>query len=224
MTYNIHGGRDRFDKLSLDEIAEVIKWSRADIVGLQEVDAFMPRSYMLNEIKYLSKKLNMHYVYGPNVKLGLGLFGNGILSTFPIKTNQNYLLPSKGERRGLLVARIQLPGEFIWFLTTHLGLNADERVNQAEEILKITGDMADPIILTGDLNEMPGSRAHSCLKRRFFDVSETLSCKYCSFAMGDEPDAMIDYIMYTGNVTVKSINVIEARCSDHFPVICSIVV
>lgn len=224
MTYNIHAGRDRSGRMNLDAIADVIRQSGAQVVGLQEVDSLTARSHMIDEIRYLSKKLGMYYAYGPNIRLGIGFFGNGILSAFPIEMSKNYHLPSEGERRGILISRIVISGSSLWFLTTHLGLKANERIRQAEGILKIVEGLDGPVILTGDFNETPGCGAHNCFKQLLLDASEVVSSDYCSFAMGDGCGAKIDYIMHTEDVVPQYVRVIEADCSDHLPVISSVVI
>lgn len=222
MTYNIHGGKDKKGKLRLNDVADVIKQSKVDIVALQEVDKFAARSKFINEIWFLSKKLRMCYAYGANIMLGIGFFGNGILSKFPIKLSQNYYLPSKGERRGILITHIILPDNNLWFLTTHLGLDANERINQTEEILKIIKRQGRPLILTGDFNETPGNKAYNRLKEVLVETSEKLSFDYSSFALGNEPDTKIDYIMHTNDIIPKSIGTIMSDCSDHLPVISTL--
>ncbi|WP_026486003.1 endonuclease/exonuclease/phosphatase family protein [Caldanaerobius polysaccharolyticus] len=224
MTYNIHGGRDRSGRINLDDVADVIRQSGAQVIGLQEVDSLTVRSHMIDEIRYLSKKLGMYYAYGPNIRLGIGFFGNGILSAFPIEMSKNYHLPSQGERRGLLLSRIVFYSNSLWFLTTHLGLKANERIRQAEEILKVVEGLSGPVILTGDFNETPGCGAHSCLKQLLLDASEVVSSDYYSFAMHESHGVKIDYIMHTEEVVPQYVGVIEADCSDHLPVISSVMI
>lgn len=108
MTYNIHGGKDIEGNLTLYGISNLIKEAGVDVIGLQEIDVFLKRSYFLNEIKYLANRLKMHYVFGPNLRMGFGSFGNGILSRYPIVKKKNYHIYSMGERRGVLTALIQL--------------------------------------------------------------------------------------------------------------------
>ena len=54
MSYNIHVGVGMDKKQDLARIAEVIRRSRADIVGLQEVDRGVERTGRVDEIKELA--------------------------------------------------------------------------------------------------------------------------------------------------------------------------
>ncbi|SNX54539.1 endonuclease/exonuclease/phosphatase family protein [Thermoanaerobacterium sp. RBIITD] len=223
MTYNIHGGKDINDRLTLYGIANLIRENKADIVGLQEVDFHVNRSYFKNEIKYLSKKLGMYYAYGPNIRLGFGSFGNGILSRYKIKENKNYHLYSKGERRGLLTSLIELYGEKLCFMTAHLGLNSDERVKQVEDIIKAMENFKGNIILTGDFNETPSGKAYSILKDTLIDAIYSSKSDYFSYMDGDKP-VRIDYIMHSRDIMAESIKAIKTDLSDHFPVITSLTI
>lgn len=221
MTYNIHGGKDIEDNLTIYGISNFIKQSKADIIGLQEVDICLGRSYFLNEMKYLAKRLKMYYAFGPNIKIGLGSFGNGILSRYPIEKKKNYHLSSTGERRGVLSALIELSNhKKIWFLTTHLGLNSKERIKQSQEILKIIGQLEHPVILTGDFNETPENAAYSIINNVLADGAHSAGSDYFSYLDGDE-FVRIDYIMHSKDISVESIKAIDCKFSDHFPVIAS---
>lgn len=222
MTYNIHGGKDIEDNLTIYGISNFIKQSKADVIGLQEVDTYLGRSYFINEIKYLAKRLKMYYAFGPNIKIGLGSYGNGILSRYPIVKKNNYHLTSTGERRGVLSVLIELDSyRKIWFLTTHLGLNSKERVMQSQEILKIIKRLDYPVILTGDFNETPENEAYSIINHVLVDGAFSANSDYYSYLDGDEP-VRIDYIMHSKDISVESIKAVDCNLSDHFPVIASV--
>lgn len=222
MTYNIHGGKDIEGNLTLYGISNLIKETGADIIGLQEIDVFLKRSYFLNEIKYLANRLKMHYVFGPNLRMGFGSFGNGILSRYPIAKKKNYHIYSVGERRGVLTALIQLnENKKIWFLTTHLGLNRKERLTQSQEILKIVSNLEYPVIMTGDFNEAPGEEAYSTISRVLKDAANAQNSVFHTYVDGCE-NVRIDYIMHSKGVWAESIKAIDSTLSDHLPVVASL--
>ncbi|HQA48680.1 MAG TPA: endonuclease/exonuclease/phosphatase family protein, partial [Bacillota bacterium] len=128
MSYNIHHGISRDGKLDINKIAEVIRESGAQIVGLQEVDNFHPRSKFTNQAKWLADEVGMYGVYGANLSIGPTQYGNAVLSRFPIVSYTNIPLPSGLEPRGCLLAEIDVCGHRLTFLTTHLGLSKDERI------------------------------------------------------------------------------------------------
>ncbi|KJF25692.1 hypothetical protein TZ02_17325 [Clostridium aceticum] len=222
MSYNIHHGRNLFGKYSLDEIAEVIKKSGAEIIGLQELDNGVVRSRFEDQIKYLSEKLSMEYVYGYNVNLLGGKYGNGILSKYPIESYENFHLPSGRERRGLLTAVIDVKGKKINFLVTHLGLNQQERQNQVNAIEKYMDTISDDVILVGDFNAKPKSKEIQLISKRLIDAA---------YATGkdEEPtfdlpvlSARIDYIFTHKNLRPLKYDVIKSRASDHYPITATI--
>lgn len=218
MSYNIHGGKDIKNKLTLYGISNIIRESKADIIGLQEVDLYLGRSYFINEIKYLGKRLNMYYTFGPNIKVGFGSFGNGILSKFPIIKKRNHHMFSKGEIRGILTSLIEINNKKIWFLNTHLGLNSDERVKQSYEILNITDKLDYPTILTGDFNETSNGSAYTVLHEKLKDAIDDSDLNYFSYHDGKDL-VRIDYILHTSDLHAESIKAIETDYSDHYPII-----
>ena len=60
MSYSIRHGKGLDGKASLSRIAEVITKAQPDIVALQGVDRFMPRSGFRDQLKRLAKLLGMH--------------------------------------------------------------------------------------------------------------------------------------------------------------------
>ncbi|SDK37927.1 endonuclease/exonuclease/phosphatase family protein [Natronincola ferrireducens] len=218
MSYNIHHGKNLYGRYSLDEIAEVIKNSGADIVGLQEIDNGVIRSRFEDQIKYLSEKLSMEYVYGYNINILGGTYGNGILSKYPIESYENLLLPSGREQRGLLRATIKVNNHSIHFLSTHLGLNQGERKNQINAIDKYLDILSSNIILVGDFNARPHSREIQHMSKRLVDAAHKA-------AKGDEPtfdlpvlSGRIDYIFVDQKFPIQRYQVIKSRASDHYPI------
>ncbi|MEW9122998.1 MAG: endonuclease/exonuclease/phosphatase family protein, partial [Thermotaleaceae bacterium] len=143
MSFNIHHGRSRFGVYNLHNVAQIIREHNIDIVGLQEVDRKVYRSRFEDQIIKLADELGMYYVYAPNIKILGAEYGNAILSKYPIESYENITLPSKREKRGLLMSKIRVNGEEINFLVTHLGLNRQERKNQLlaiDQYIKFLGE------------------------------------------------------------------------------------
>ena len=70
MTFNIHHGRGMDKQLDLYRIAEIIKASDADIIGLNEVDKhFSKRSDYQDQISWLAKQLNMNQAFSPSLSV-----------------------------------------------------------------------------------------------------------------------------------------------------------
>ncbi len=218
MSYNIHHGKSLTGRHTLDEMAELIRESGAEIIGLQEVDSSVPRSKLKNQIKYLAQALEMYYAYGENVSIYGGRYGNGILSKYPIEYSENLLLPSNREQRGLLNSIINVNGRRINFMVTHLGLNSEERQKQLKSIQSYMGTLFNEVILVGDFNTLPGDSALNELKRKMVDLG---------WAMGqnetptfDFPflSKRIDYIFVPPGYEIIDYEVMKSRASDHYPI------
>ena len=117
MSYNIHHAVGIDGQLSLQRIADVIRDSGAEIVGLQEVDRhYGERSDFKDQAKELAGLLGYHYAYGANLDLEPGegqtnnrQYGTAIVSKYPILRSENTWLSSFGkEQRGVLHAVINL--------------------------------------------------------------------------------------------------------------------
>ena len=84
MSYNIHHGRGTDDKIDLNRVAKLINDWSPDLVALQEVDNITSRSNYMNETDTLSSKTKMFSVFGKNINVFGGEYGNAILSKYPI--------------------------------------------------------------------------------------------------------------------------------------------
>lgn len=152
VTYNIHYGVGRDGFHDLDRIAAAV--DGADVIALQEVERFWPRSGMVDQPRELGKRLpDYWWVYGPNVDLHSAAgfpgeaagdrrqFGNMILSRTPIRGSENVRLPRLAEgarsmRRGALEAVIDTPRRGgLRVVSTHLCyLSATTRIAQVRAI------------------------------------------------------------------------------------------
>lgn len=68
MTFNIHHAQGTDDALDLQRIADVVKESGADVIGLQEVDNhYSGRSNWADQPAELAAMLGYHVVFGANI-------------------------------------------------------------------------------------------------------------------------------------------------------------
>ncbi|MEW6244938.1 MAG: endonuclease/exonuclease/phosphatase family protein [Bacillota bacterium] len=210
LTWNIARGKHAPE---LSDICRLIEASGADIVTLQEVDRFAPRSGMVDQAAVIARHLRMNYVFGANVRIGPFSYGNLILSRFPLGNYRNILLPSSREPRGLLHAEVYpAPGQPLSVFTTHLGLDAAEREAHARIINQATG--LRPHILTGDFNSDLSRHGPAIL----------LSGRNLSRARNTYPAALwsIDYVL-TSAYPIKESYTIPTNLSDHLPVVARII-
>lgn len=225
LTYNIRGALGIDNKRSLARVADVVKASGADIVCMQEVGRRWPGSGYADQPKRIGGRLGMQFVYQPNILIGPAGFGNLILSRFSIITAKSHRLTSVREPRGLLEARLEAPDGLLTVFCTHWGLSTDERVIQANETASRLMYTSSPKLLCGDLNETESGVAVSSLLATtdLRDLAQESGITELTYP-SDTPQARIDYIFGSSDVTVINAEVIDSPASDHRPVLVEVVV
>ena len=228
-TYNIHHAAGVDGRLDLRRIAAEIRATKADVIGLQEVDRhFDARSEFVDQAQRLSRLLDMDVVYGANLDLEpynpgqpRRQYGTAILSKFPIVSSRNTLLPRPegGEQRGLLEAVIRANKTRVRIANTHLQhTSATERSAQVARILELLEAADEPTVLVGDLNATPEAAELQPLFTRF-DDAWPLGGQGDGFTIPAEaPDRRIDYVLVTPEIDVRSAEVRSTLASDHLPV------
>jgi len=214
-TYNIKNGMGMNGEVSLAAIASAITSTRADLVGLQEVDFLRPRSRFSIQSRKLGQMLSMESVFGPTIKcFGLPRFGNAVLSKFPIIECVNYQLPSRWEQRCLLKVKVKIEAATIAFCCVHFGLNQLERLKQAGKVVQYISAENLPLILVGDFNAGPESDEIKKIKTLFHPVDpEGLQPTFPA----NKPEHQIDYIFYSAHWKLIKTFVLDSQASDHLP-------
>ena len=152
MTFNIRHGLGMDGMVDLEGIAGEIRKSGADIVALQEVDRFWPRSGMQDQAGKLAQELGMYSCFAASLDWGVRQYGNAILSRFPIACSRVEFLNSPKERRSLLAADVRIGDYRLTVLNTHLGLTPQEQSEQLSAIARKLEEVDGPAVLTGDFN------------------------------------------------------------------------
>ena len=215
LSYNIRHCRGTSGKVSLAAVAASITGTGADVVGLQEVDKFNPRSCFINQASKLGELAGMSAVLGANFNLlGIVGFGNAVLSRYRVTNKQNFALPGRGEKRGLQRTEICTGTSRIAFYNTHLGLDKDERRHQVDRILTITRDEKMPLVLTGDFNALPRATEIQALKTVFALCDPLGSCPTFPAQL---PQHKIDYVFFSPHWLPIAYQVYYSEASDHLP-------
>ncbi|MFN2442943.1 MAG: endonuclease/exonuclease/phosphatase family protein [Thermoanaerobaculia bacterium] len=161
MSWNIEGHAALLDGDHVDEIAHGIVRARPAIAGLQEVHRGTWQARFRDQIGELTGATGMEGFFGRSYHAFRGEYGNAVLSSFPVERVIIHPLPSIGEPRTLLEARIVIEGQEIAFFVTHLvtwgQLNAATRTEQLECVASHLRSAAVPWILVGDLNAPPSA-------------------------------------------------------------------
>ena len=169
VTYNIQYSLGKDGRYDLPRIAEAVR--EADIIALQEVERFFPRSGDLDQVAAIAGLLpDRYWIYGPPVDLNASQkgndgrienrrrqFGNMLLSRWPILSSRLLLFPKARSydrmnlQYGALEGLVDLPGRPLRIYSLHLGyLHADERLAQLGFLLeKIEAQRGEGPVVTG---------------------------------------------------------------------------
>ncbi len=226
LTYNIHHANPPSTpgKIDIEAIAKVINDSKADIIGIQEVDINVSRSEMVNQAEKLAELTGTEYFFSKGIDLEKGYYGVLILSKHKIVGKRRYDLPMpvKSENRSLAIVDVELPGgKTVSLANTHLDLKEENRIAQSEFINELGELYKKPLVLVGDLNAKPDSKPIKILEEYF--VRNTTSNQPTSPNVNTKNE--IDYIMVLKNreFNWKTYQVIkEEYASDHLPLLAEI--
>ncbi|MEX1212884.1 MAG: endonuclease/exonuclease/phosphatase family protein [Balneolaceae bacterium] len=225
MAYNIHhaGGMDGV--VDIERIANVIRESGADIVALQEVDVMVGRSGHIHQVRELARLTGLeHTAFGANIDLDEGWYGTATLSRFPILEEKNTHFEQIGpEQRGVLETLLDVNGEELLFLNTHLdhrGEDDRERilyVNEAREKI-LPRYSAERVLFAGDFNTRPDSEAYRLVTEYMTDSWVEIGKGEGNTIPSNDPNRRIDYIFYQGDLRPVHAWVPRTTASDHLPV------
>ena len=156
VTYNIQYSRGKDERYDLARIVDTIR--NADIIALQEVERFWPRTGMVDQPAEISASLpDHHWIYGPEMDLDASevntdgrlinrrrQFGNMLLSRWPILSARNHLLPFAGtvshfnSQATMLEGIIEKDGHALRVYSLHLShLSQKERLDQVDWLLEL---------------------------------------------------------------------------------------
>ena len=151
-SYNTHGGVGLDRRFAPHNIARVIGELGADIVALQELHAPADGCDML---ELLRDATGLFAIAGPTMTRNDGVFGNGLLTRFPVRSIEHVKLDvARREPRGAIDAILDVHGTPLRVIATHLGLSPRERHEQIARLLDVARLREHmPTVLLGDLNE-----------------------------------------------------------------------
>src|SRR5262249_30699070 len=121
----------------IERIAKVLQELAPDIVCLQEVHQRLPWSGMVDQPKNLARALDMTAMIQANYRVGIGRFGNCILTRLPIVSKEQFVLNNPRERRsilrypekrGLQTVRVKAGNGPLVVMNTHWSLDAQDRI------------------------------------------------------------------------------------------------
>jgi len=223
LTYNIHHGEGTDSRVNLSRIAEVIESAEPDLVALQEVDNGVARTGGVNQPAVLGRLTGLSPLFGGNIEIFGGDYGNALLTKPPVVDAANQPLPSfnEGEQRGVIDARVRLEdGTEVRVLATHLDHRPDdaERLAAAKMINERATEDDRPALLLGDLNARPDSQVLATFQHAWANTTDKPRPTFPS----KQPNRQIDYILVRPPERWRVVDVQvldEPVASDHRPVL-----
>lgn len=226
VTYNIHtcvGVDRRYDP---SRISTVLREIDADIACLQEVDACRLSERQADQWAYLGAATGCRVITGTGVRQPCGRFSNAILTRFPVLAARLIDLTVAGyEPRAAIDADVLIGERVLRVITTHFGLHAGERRQQANRLMAALGEPvptnrreAHSVLLMGDLNEWRGRRgAIRSLDRR---LGPSAAARTFPSWM---PVLSLDRIYADGSAVLRDVDVYRSPlarlASDHLPLV-----
>ena len=232
MTYNIAAGRNYFNyaetgksPVDITKSAGFIKCVNPVVCGLNEVDKLTDRSGNVDEIDFFEKYTGMNGLFCKTIDLPGGEYGNGFLTSFPIIESEVIDIPDvegkSYEHRAILRVKADVDGKAVTFIQTHSGLTDSEKVNCVDKLCELIDAIDTPIVLMGDFNMVPDYPALKKIRERLVDTAPLLNNgefdTFGSYVGANRQH--IDYIFVSKEIKPLSLNVIETKVSDHYPVI-----
>ncbi|HEX9828797.1 MAG TPA: endonuclease/exonuclease/phosphatase family protein [Bacteroidota bacterium] len=235
LTFNIHHGEGTDGEIDIKRIAKLIQDSGADIVALQEIDRWTERTKKIDIMNELVDLTEMTYAFGKTIDFQGGEYGNGVLTRFPILEERNVLytmtrpITQEGEQRGAMQLVLDIRGQEIVLMNTHLDHSDDdaERMASATVLLEMAQSNATrPILICGDINDIPDSRTVSIVTEYFSDSWEISGAGEGFTYPASQPVKRIDYIFVSKPVSTTGVSlrptsarVLKSDASDHLPVL-----
>jgi endonuclease/exonuclease/phosphatase family metal-dependent hydrolase len=226
-TYNIHRARGLDGRTRLERIAGVLAMIDADIVALQEVVGASPLKP--GQAAELGAALGMGWVMAPTRHLRTALFGNVMLSRYPVRHHVQHDLTWKTcEHRGVQRVDVALEGDTLHVYNVHLGTSLLERRYQAQKLASLVHDrrVSGPKIVLGDFNEWARGMAKDVLAERLHSIDLTKHLRRRRTYPGFFPILHLDHIYYEGRVEVLKVTMPRDRmtlmASDHLPLVADL--
>ncbi len=226
-TYNVHRCRGLDGRTNPGRIAEVIRAVEPDVIALQEVIGAGPNSQ--GHAEQIGALLGMGWVMAPARHLRGALFGNVVLSRFPIRDHAQYDLSWKTcEPRCCQRVDIGIGDDTLHLYNVHLGTAFLERRYQAARLSAFVHDrrVDVPKIVLGDFNEWMKGLATALLSEQLQSIDLRGHLRRRRTYPGVFPVLHLDHIYYEGTVHVMKIELPKTRlslmASDHLPLVAEL--
>lgn len=227
VTYNTHRCRGIDGRMRPDRIAGVLRETGGEIIALQEIVS-RPGADEHDQPRYIAAELGYQYAMGAVRRYRGGLYGNAVLSRYPIRAVRNYDLSLVGrEERGCLRADIALDGLLLHVFNVHLGTAYEERRHQGRKLItaELLNDveLAAPRLVMGDFNEWTRGLATRLLSMHLESADLRLHLRRRRTYPGLLPVLHLDHIYYDPALRLENMSLHRTSRaligSDHLPLV-----
>lgn len=216
VSFNIRRGEG--DSAAMTRVVAEIDALDPDVVLVQEVDRFHPRSARADQAATLAESLGMHQSYSANVVRAGAEYGTLVLSRHPIADHGRVVLPATGPGVSpgpCTGSNSNVGSARVTVFNTHLeAVRPRVRVRQARRVLRIVRRHRGPAVLGGDLNSWPASGIVADLSTHLTDTWTTAPGPGATTRGGRR----IDYLFVTDHFRPVRAGTVASAVSDHHQV------
>jgi endonuclease/exonuclease/phosphatase family metal-dependent hydrolase len=210
----------------LDAIAAVVRRAEADgvpvdILALQEVDAFAPRSNEEHQADALAARLGMRSAFAAARTEGDGgVFGNALLTRFGVVDVDRVDLIAGGafEPRAALLATLCIGNRPRTVVSTHIDFVRGAGDRMVEDLVDVIVERPRGRIVMGDFNAYPDEPPGALMDQAGF-VDAAAAKDVDTATSGNQ---RIDYVYVDSAFAVVHAAVVDAPESDHDAVVVDV--
>jgi len=215
----IHRYFKRSDK-NLKKISKFIEFSKADIVGLIEVDTGSFRTAKRNQALEISKDSchHTHYLtkYGESftgkIVPILRKQGNAILTRDESSNGIYHYFPG-----GFKKLIIELEMENLRVFLLHLSLSKRARRMQLRHMSNLLSTKKCPVIIAGDFNAFKGTSELDEIQKSLNLVNPNVN--HLPTYPAWKPKHQLDFILCSKEIKINNFEIPKVHLSDHLPII-----
>ena len=154
---------------------------------------------------------------------GCGYYGIALTARGEVESHQMIRLPKELDEPRAFIYTLWQPDpsdlQALHVITTHLSIYEAERVQQAQVIRKMIDSLDGPLLLLGDLNDIPCSETLEILMLDggLVDLAPLSLQSQETFSV-KQPHRRIDYLLGRGLSVLQYHVDLACTSSDHFPV------
>ncbi|HEY9231614.1 MAG TPA: endonuclease/exonuclease/phosphatase family protein [Blastocatellia bacterium] len=228
VTYNVHRCRGMDRRVRPPRIVEVLGEINADVIALQEVLSIPDGRPEDDQARFIAEQLKLLHAVGGTRRLRGGIYGNVILSRWPILDTRNYDISVRGrEQRGCLRADVEVEGRLLHVFNVHLGTAYLERRHQGrrliDEAILNDKELNGPRLMLGDFNEWTRGLASRLLASHLVSADVRLHLPRSRTYPGVLPLLHLDHIYYEDSLELEAMRLFRSRlsllASDHLPLV-----